>query len=143
MKFITALSAIASLTMAAHAVASPVTMTFQNVSTTTSMTVSNVNTCGVLSPAPIAVLAGMTSPASSTDCGSTSASAVKYAMGAKLCEFRISTIYTPPNPLTGAKGYWTPNASTVPSGGATCKVVSQDISNILTTGAFKAVFSMK
>ena len=118
-------------------------MTFKNVSTTTAMTVSNVNACGVLSPTPQTVLAGNTSPASSTDCGGVaSASHVTYAMGSKTCTFHISTIYTQPNPLLGTQGYWTPNASTTPGGGAICTVVSQDVSNI-STGAFKAVFSMK
>jgi hypothetical protein len=144
MKVFAVLSVIASLAIAAPAVAAPVTMTFQNVSTTTPMTVSKINTCGVLLPAPVTVNAGNISAASSTDCGNlVSASHVTYAMGAKACIFHISTIYTPPNPLLGTSGYWTPSASTTPSGGATCKVVSQDISNIFTTGAFKAVFSMK
>ncbi|MGP1665857.1 MAG: hypothetical protein ACTS5I_08125, partial [Rhodanobacter sp.] len=128
----------------APAVAAPVTMTFQNVSTTTTMTVSKINACGVLSPAPVQVFAGNTSAASSTDCGPTLSTAhVTYAMGYKTCEFHLTTIYTSPNPLTGASGYWTPNASTTPRGGATCKVVSVDMSNIFTTGALKAVFSMK
>lgn len=144
MKAIALISAIASLAVAAPALAAPVTMTFKNVSTTTTMTVSNVNTCGVLSPAPVAVAAGNTSAASSTDCGGVaSASHVTYAMGSKTCTFHISTIYTQPNPLLGTQGYWTANASTTPGGGATCAVVSKDVSNLLTTGAFKAVFSMK
>jgi hypothetical protein len=41
--------------------------------------------------------------------------------------FRISTLYTPGNPSLGIPGYWTPNANFTASGGATCKVVSQDV----------------
>lgn len=144
MKIIAVLLIISSLAISAPAVAAPVTLTFQNVSTTTTMNVSHVSTCGVLSPPPAAVALGKTSPPSSTDCGSTATSShVKYAMPYKTCAFHLSTFYTLPNPLTGASGYWTPSALTTPSGGATCKVVSVDVSNMLTTGAVKAVFSMK
>ena len=107
------------------------------------MTVSRVNTCGNFQPAPVMVPAGTTSAVSSTDCGATASAAhVTYYMGSKGCVFHISTIYTIPNPLLGTPGYWTPKASADSSGGATCKVVSQDLSKI-GTGAFKAVFSMK
>lgn len=145
MKTIAAVVAIASLFIAVPAVAAPVTMTFKNVGTT-DMKVSKVNTCGVLSPTPASVLAGKISPASSTDCGGYgSASNVVYTMGTKTCTFIISTFYTPPNPMftPPLAGYWTPKASATGTGGATCKVVSQDASKILTTGAFAAVYSMK
>lgn len=143
-KAIAVLSAIVSIGIVAPAVAAPVTMTFQNVSTTTTMTVSNVNTCGVLAPAPVTVAFGKTSVASSIDCESVASAAhVTYVMGPKTCAFHISTIYTSPNPITGALGYWTPNVSTTQGGDATCKVVSTDVSNIFVTGAFEAVFSMK
>jgi hypothetical protein len=146
MKTIAVVIAIAGLSIAVPAVAAPVTMTFKNASTTTVMNVSKVNTCGVLSPTPAKVDVGKTSFASSTDCGSVgSASTVVYSMGTKTCTFNISTIYTAPNYMytPPLPGYWTPKAIATGTGGATCAVVSQDASKILTTGAFAAVFSMK
>jgi hypothetical protein len=126
----------------APAFAAPVSASFQNLGKV-QMTVSTVNTCGSFLPKPAAVLAGQTSPVSSTDCGTTASAAhVTYYMGSKRCIFHISTIYTIPSPLLGTPGYWTPKASADSSGGATCNVVSQDLSKI-GTGAFKAVFSMK
>jgi|GEM_PF-3381064 len=144
MKTVFALATVANLAIAASALAAPVTMTFKNASTTTAMMVTNVNACGNFSPRPQNVAKGTTSSPSRTDCGpAASASHVTYTMGAKSCIFHISTIYTPPNVLLGTKGYWKPNASTTASGRATCKVVSQDISNVFTSGAFAAVYSMQ
>lgn len=144
MKAIFALAAVVNLAIAATAIAAPVTMTFKNASTTTPMVVTNVNACGVFSPKPTDIAKNTTSTASRTDCGpAASAAHVTYTMGAKTCVFHISTIYTPPNVLLGTKGYWKPNASTTASGRAVCKVVSQDISNVFTTGAFAAVYSMR
>lgn len=145
MKIIAVCSAIASFAIASSAFAAPVTMTFKNLSTTTVMRVGTVNACGVLSPLPADVLAGATSPASTTDCGgATSVSHVTYTMGSKRCTFHIATFFTPANPLTGAPAYWTPSLSSpTASGGAICKIVSSDVSSTYTTGAVKAVFSMK
>lgn len=144
MKAIFALAAVVNLAIAATAIAAPVTMTFKNASTTTDMAVTNVNACGNFAPTPKNIPKGATSFPSSTDCGpAASAAHVTYTMGAKTCVFHISTIYTPPNVLLGTKGYWKPNASTTASGRAVCKVVSQDISKVFTSGAFSAVYSMK
>lgn len=142
MKTLSVVAGIVALLSSAPAFASSVSMTFQNVGTAT-MVPNGVNTCGVFAPTPANILAGATSPTSSTNCGTTSAAHVTYKIGTKQCVFHISTIYTPANPLTGASAYWTPNASTTASGSATCKVVSQDISQIFTNGNFAAVFSMK
>lgn len=146
MKTFAAVIALVGLSIAVPAVAAPVTMTFKNVSTTTVMTKYSVNTCGVLSPTPGNVAIGQTSPASSTDCGAVaSASTVVYKMGSKTCTFNISTIYTGPNYMftPPLPGYWTPKALASGTGGATCTVVSSDVSQIFSTGAFAAVFSMK
>lgn len=130
--------------MTAPAFAATVTMTFQNASTTSDMKVSKVSNCGTLSPTPTTVLAGKTSLPSTGNCYSTSAAAgVTYTMGSKACAFQISTIYTPPNPLLGTSGYWTPSSTATASGGATCNVVFKDISKIFTTGDYAATFSMK
>ena len=123
--------------------AAPVSASFQNLGTVP-MTVFKVNACGLFFPVPATVFPGVTSPVSTTDCGTAgSAAHVTYKMGSKQCVFHISTIYTPPSPFLPGTGYWTPNASADASSGAICKVVSQDVSKISTTGAFKAVFSMK
>jgi len=146
MKTIATLISIVGLSIAAPAFSASVTMTFKNASTTSSMNVSKVNACGVLSPTPTSVLQGQTSFSSSTDCGaSASASSVTYTMGTKTCTFGISTIYTAPNYLFNPPipGYWTPKAIASGTGGATCTVVSQDASKVMTTGAFAAVYSMK
>jgi len=143
MKMLSAALAAVGLLSAAPAFAAPVTMTFQNVGTVPMQYVST-NACGTFSPTPTDISAGGTSASSSTDCGSAASAAhVTYKMGTKQCVFHISTIYTPGNPILGTSGYWTPSASVTQSGGATCKVVSQDISNVFTTGAFAAVYSMK
>ncbi|MBB3695084.1 hypothetical protein [Sphingomonas sp. BK580] len=56
----------------------------------------------------------------------------------------ISTIYTNPNSVTGAAGYWTGTANaTANSGSPTCKVESKDTTTTATDGDFAAVFSMK
>ena len=142
MKVTALVVAVATLIVGAPAIAAPVSASYQNLGAAP-MTVSSINACGNFQPKPATVFARSTSPVSSTDCGgSLSAAHVTYVMGAKSCIFHISTFYYPPTPLIGAPGYWAPNASVSASGGATCKVVSQDISNIK-TGAFKAVFSMK
>ncbi|MDJ0275965.1 hypothetical protein QLH51_03995 [Sphingomonas sp. 2R-10] len=143
MRFTAFLVAVGAMVAGAPAFAAPVSLSFQNAGTT-AMTVSRVNTCGVLAPTPTTVNIGTTSAVSSTDCGSAASAAnVTYRMGTKQCIFRISTIFTPGNPILGTSGYWTPNANTEASGGATCRVVSQDVSGVFTTGAFKAVFSMR
>lgn len=143
MKFVASIAAAVALFTSASAFAAPVSVSYQNLGNA-AMTVSNINACGTFSPTPTTVAIGTTSPVSSTDCGSVASAAhVTYKIGTKQCIFHISTIYTPGNPILGTSGYWTPNASFNASGGATCKVVSQDVSKILTTGAFKAVFSMK
>lgn len=70
---------------------------------------------------------------------------VVYTMGVKSCTFQVTTIYTPPNYLFNPPlpGYWTPTVKATPSGGATCRVVSQDPSLFFLNGGFGATFSMK
>lgn len=101
--------------------------------------------CGTLSPAPASIKPGETSAASSTDCGGTVSSAyVDYSNGTDICRFVISTIYTNPNSVTGAAGYWTGSAkASAYTGSPTCKVESTDTSSTASTGDFAAVFSMK
>lgn len=137
---------LASAMIAAPAVAAPVFMTVKNESTVSTMKVSRVSACGVLHNYPDDVWPGMTSPTSSTDCGgSASVISVVYTMGMKSCTFTVTNIYTPPNYLFNPPlpGYWTPSVKATPSGGATCRVVSQDASQYFLNGGFGATFSMK
>lgn len=137
---------LASAMIAAPAVSARVSMTFKNESTVSTMTVSKVSACGLFSPDPESLLPGAVSRPSSTDCGGVaSVASVIYTMGAKSCTFYISSIYTPPNYLFNPplSGYWTPTVKATSSGGATCRVVSQDISQFFLNGSIGAVFSMK
>ncbi|MBY9062900.1 hypothetical protein K7957_08150 [Sphingomonas yunnanensis] len=124
--------------------AAKVSMTFKNLGNK-EISVAKTSFCGTLSPTPKSINPGGTSEVSSTDCGSTVSSAyVDYKNGVDTCRFVISTIYTNPNSITGAAGYWTGTANaTANSGSPTCKVESRDTSTTATTGDFGAVFSMK
>lgn len=134
----------AALCSSAPAFAATVEARFENLGSAP-MTVSQAKSCGVITPQPTTVNTGKTSVSSSVDCGGdVSVMYVTYNMGTKDCTFNISTIYTDSSPLIpGSVGYWTPRVTVQGSRNATCKVVSQDISQITTTGQFSAVFSMK
>lgn len=145
MKVIASTIVAVGLFASTPALAAAVSLTFQNVGTA-DMDVSKVSPCGVFSPTPAKVLAGKTSPKSTaTSCpGNSASTGVIYKMGStKTCSFSVTSLYTPPNPLTGFSGYWTPTTSATASGGATCKVVSSDYTNFYTKGDLGAIFSMK
>ncbi|MGK6322565.1 hypothetical protein ACMGDM_05715 [Sphingomonas sp. DT-51] len=135
---------VAASIASASASAAKVSMTFKNLGDK-KISVSKTSLCGKLLPAPTDINPGDTSVQSSTDCGGTVSSAyVDYKNGADVCRFVISTIYTNPNSITGAAGYWTGAANaTANSGSPTCKVESRDTSTTATDGDFGAVFSMK
>ena len=136
---------LASAMIAAPAVSAPVFMTFVNESTVSTMRVSSVSACGSFSYYPQDLAPQQVSPRSRVECGDTSSAVVTYTMGVKSCTFQVTTIYTPPNYLFNPPlpEYWTPTVKATPSGGAICRVVSQDISEFFSTGGFGATFSMK
>lgn len=137
---------LASAMIAAPAVSAPVFMTVKNENTVSTMKVSKVSACGILYPTPQDLGPKEVSDTFSTDCGgSASVISLVYTMGMKSCTFNVSTIYTPPNYLFNPPlpGYWTPSVKATSSGGATCRVVSQDPSLYFLNGGFGAVFSMK
>jgi hypothetical protein len=118
-------SLLASLSVAVLGVgsaqAATLTFTLQN-KTTATVTNSYTNSCSVIIPALGSVAANGLSPVHQIDCGNNTALAFEYSNGTKACRFNLSSIYTPPNPLLGTSGYWTPSATgTSKSGSAVCK----------------------
>lgn len=129
---------------AVPAFAAPVEARFENLGSAP-MVLSKVKSCGVAEGSQQTIQKGQTSPAVSVDCGGVlSTMGVTYQMGTKDCTFNISVIYTDASPfIPDSTGYWTPHISAQGSRNATCKIVSEDISKLTTTGQFSAVFSMR
>lgn len=145
MKSAFVLAAIAGIFIGTPAFAAQVSASFENLGSQP-MTPGNAKSCTTIQPALPTLQPGQSSAEPSrVDCGGVvSTMIISYNMGTKSCGFNIETTYTPPSPLiTGSTGYWTPTISAHSYGGATCKIVKEDISQLGTTGAFAATFSMK
>ncbi|ADO75475.1 hypothetical protein [Stigmatella aurantiaca] len=118
-------SLLASLSVAVLGVgsaqAATLTFTIEN-KTTSTITSTFPNACSSVIPALSSVAANGISPVHQTDCGNNTAVAFDYTNGTKTCGFNLSSIYTPPNPLLGTSGYWTPKGTgTSKKGSAVCK----------------------
>ncbi|RUO92399.1 hypothetical protein D7Y11_14875 [Corallococcus sp. AB018] len=114
--------AVSALGMgSAHA--ATLTFTVQNKITASAITNSYFNGCAAVIPALTSVAANSTSGVYQTDCGTNSAVYIEYTSGSKTCRFNMSSIWTPPNPILGTSGYWTPAGSATSKGSttATCK----------------------
>jgi hypothetical protein len=124
---------VASLSMAAlgmgSAQAATLTFTVQNKITTSAISNTYLNSCAAIIPSLGPVAANSTSVVYQTSCGTTTAAHFDYSNGSKTCRFSISSIYTPPNPLTGASEYWTPSGTGTSRGGtsAICKATLTSI----------------
>ncbi|SET80546.1 hypothetical protein [Stigmatella erecta] len=118
-------SLLASLSVAllgvGSAQAATVTFTIEN-KTTATITTTLPNACASVIPALASVPANSISSVHQTDCGNNTAVAFDYTNGTKTCGFNLSSLYTPPNPLLGTSGYWTPRGTgTSKKGSAICK----------------------
>lgn len=118
-------SLLASLSVAVLGVgsaqAATLTFTIEN-KTTVTITNTYLNSCSVVIPTLSSVAANGISSVYQTDCGNNTALAFDYSNGTKTCGFNLSSLYTPPNPILGTSGYWTPRGTgTSKKGNAVCK----------------------
>ncbi|WP_163994965.1 hypothetical protein [Pyxidicoccus caerfyrddinensis] len=122
--------------------AATITFTIQNKITTSAITNSYQNTCGTIIPSLGPVPANSVSTPHQTDCGNNTALAFRYTSGTKTCSFNLSSLYTPPNPILGTSGYWTPNGTGTSQGStaATCKAT---LTSIGTNGNYSWTVSMQ
>ncbi|RYZ43481.1 MAG: hypothetical protein EOO71_03215 [Myxococcaceae bacterium] len=122
--------------------AATLSFTIQNKITTSAITNSYLNTCSTVIPGLGSVPANSTSVTHQVDCGNNSALAFRYTSGTKTCAFNLSTIWTPPNPILGTSGYWTPNGTATSQGSttATCKAT---LTGIGSSGSYTWSVSMQ
>ncbi|ATB39816.1 hypothetical protein CYFUS_005264 [Cystobacter fuscus] len=122
--------------------AATLTFTVQNKITTGAITNTYQNTCGTIIPSLGPVAANGISVTHQTDCGTSTALVFEYTNGNKVCRFNLSTIYTPPNPILGTSGYWTPSGSGTSRGStsATCKAT---LTSLGSNGNYSWALSMQ
>jgi hypothetical protein len=144
--FMKNITLIASLSVAAlsmgSAQAATLTFTVQNKITTGPITNSYLNSCGLVIPSLGPVAANATSVVHQTDCGNNTAIAFKYTKDSKTCSFNLSSLYTPPNPILGTSGYWTPKG-TGTSQGTTSAICKATLTSIGTNGNYSWALSME
>ncbi|NMO20379.1 hypothetical protein HPC49_41510 [Pyxidicoccus fallax] len=139
-KLLAALS-VAALGMGS-AQAATITFTIQNQITTGSISPLRLNTCGAIIPSLGSVPPNSISVAHQTNCGNNTAVAFDYSDGIKTCSFNLSSLYTPPNPILGTSGYWTPKGTGTQRGttSATCKAT---LTSIGTNGNYSWALSIQ